>query len=272
MGLFKPLSTCDVYLHARKMTSFPLTRLHQIITPAFLVRRWPGVVFLFVLCAADPTQLIGQSEKSPIFPEQRHQELMEEIVFEPDEEEEEPEKEVADFDWDFNWDFDLSNTATLIIFLLLVAILGFLIFRILGDVDMRKRTRSEAEEEEAFVNLDEIEEEKMVAQGVSLSLLDRAENAGQFDVAVRLLYIKLLKELQDAGLIKYRRDYSNRDYQKQLSGTEFLTDFREVTVDYERYWYGKYTIEKLGYRLVQRKFNILSGRIPAPSTKAEPYA
>ena len=96
-----------------------------------------------------------------------------------------------------------------------------------------------------------------------MSLQERAEQAGQFTIAVRLLYIQLLKDLQDNGLLHYRRDYSNRDYQHQLSASPLLTDFRAVTVDYERYWYGKYPLDPLSYRLVKRKFGALSGRIAA---------
>jgi len=227
---------------------------------------------LLMLLLSFSFQLPAQTGESPIFPEKRHQELIEEITFTPKEEEEEEEIPEEEIDWDFNWDFDLSNTTTLIIFICLVAALGYLIFRILGDVEMRKRTRLEGEDDQEYINLEDIEEEKHVAAGVSLSLLERAENAGQYDVAVRLLYIQLLKNLQDAGLIAYRRDYSNRDYQQQLAGTEVLADFRDVTIDYERYWYGKYTIEKLGYRLVQRKFNVLGNQISSLSAKVSHHA
>ncbi|SER17408.1 hypothetical protein SAMN05444359_12676 [Neolewinella agarilytica] len=230
------------------------------------------MIVLFCLLLISGGHTLAQNDKSPVFPEKRHQELMEEISFLPEDEEEKEEEEPPEPDWDFNWDFNLSNTTTIIIFSILIAALGFLIYRMLGDVNMRKRTREEGDEDQEFIDLEDLEEEKLVATGVSLSLLERAEEAGQFDVAVRLLYIQLLKELQDAGLIQYRRDYSNRDYQNQLLGKEVLTDFREVTIDYERYWYGKYAIEKLGYRLVQRKFNVLSSQIASSSAKVSPHA
>lgn len=251
------------------MVSYSPTFLARYIYPVFAAgRRWIILFFALLLSAG---QVTAQGDKSPVFPEKRHQELIEEITFLP-KEKKETEEELPEPDWDFNWDFDLSSTTTIIIFGLLIAALGFLIYRILGDVSMRKRTRQDGDDDQDFIDLEDIEEEKLVATGVSLSLLERAENAGQYDVAVRLLYIQLLKELQDAGLIQYRRDYSNRDYQKQLVGKAVLTDFRDVTIDYERYWYGKYAIEKLGYRLVQRKFNVLSNQISASSAKVLPHA
>lgn len=212
---------------------------------------------------------------SPVFPTERHQELMEELSYQKDKEEVVEEEEETEDWWENasyeNWKIDLSSGTSIFILLVMLAGLGFLIFRILGDVEMRKRTKGDKEEQEA-INLDELEEEHLVAEGVSLSLLERAEKAGQYDIAVRLLYIQLLKELQDGGLIKYRRDYSNRDYQHQLRNTAFLPDFREVTAEYERFWYGKYPIERLGYRLVYSKFNILNAAIQSATAKPDTYA
>jgi len=220
----------------------------------------------------------GTNETSAVFPAERRNELLKELEYSKDvpEEEEETIDERSNWeDWfnfgDYeNWNIDLSNGTTILILLILLVGLGFFVYRMLGDVSLRKRTRGEGDDQDE-INIEDIEEEKLVAEGVSLTLLQRAENAGQFDVAVRLLYIQLLKELQDGGLIKYRRDFSNRDYQNQLYNSNFLNDFREVTADYERYWYGKYPIERLGYRLVNRKFNTLNAAIQASTTKPDPY-
>jgi hypothetical protein len=201
--------------------------------------------------------LPGQRTASPVFPTERH-------------EEENLNNWFDELDSYENWTINLSDGTTLIILLLLLAGLGYLIYRMLGDVDMRKRTKGKKGEQDE-INISEIEEEQLVAEGVSLTLLQRAENAGQFDVVVRLLYIQLLKELQDGGLIKYRRDFSNRDYQNQLHHSVFLNDFRDVTADYERYWYGKYPIERLSYRLVHRKFTALNAAIQTATAKPDSY-
>ncbi|WP_157471967.1 hypothetical protein [Neolewinella persica] len=229
------------------------------------------ILFLFLSPFAFMAQ---ENQSSPMFPAERHQELREDLAYEQKKQEEEKLEEDLEKWWNFeayeNWSFDLSSGTSIVILVLLLAGLGFLIFRILGDVEMRKRTR-EAGEEQDEINIDDLEEEVLVAEGVSVSLLERAERAGQYDVAVRLLYIQLLKELQDGGLIKYRRDFSNRDYQQQLRHTAFLQDFREVTANYERFWYGKYPIERLGYRLVYGKFTTLNAAIQAATAKPDPY-
>ncbi|MBC6994397.1 hypothetical protein QWY85_01580 [Neolewinella lacunae] len=241
--------------------------------------RWPfpvagrlaTVALPLVMALAIFPALSAQNSPSPAFPTDRHRELMEDISFKPIEVDEAAEPAEDPFEWtDFNWKIDLSDNATLFIALLLLLALGLLIFRMLGDIELRKRTQDAAPDERIDIN--SIEEEQLVAAGVSLSLLERAENAGQFDLAVRLHYIQLLKELQDGKLIKYRRDFSNRDYQNQLRRSDFLADFRAVTADYERFWYGKYPIDRLSYRLVQRKFSVLNQRIQTATTKPADYA
>ncbi|CAH1001351.1 hypothetical protein LEM8419_02252 [Neolewinella maritima] len=200
---------------------------------------------------------------SDLFPATRHQELREELTYEPEEEVvEEPAAPVR-------FDFDLSSFRSPLVVgiaLALVLGLGFLIYRILGDLAVKRR--QQATPPTTGVTVQEIVEEELMQQGVSLSMLERAEAAGQYDIAVRLRYIDALKSLQDAGLIRYRRDYSNRDYREQLADHPLRTDFVRVVEAYERYWYGRYAIDRLSYRLVERDFRTLSEQIAVPTTTA----
>lgn len=231
------------------------------------------VTVLLVLGGPSPAD--AQESRSPVFPTERHRELMKKLDFSPPEEEKETEEKEAAEEasgeawWDRlrgDWfdgsdgNFSLTSTTSGIIFSVLILLLGLLIYRILGDVSLRKRKRGKEDDEDRIV-IGDIEEEQLIAEGVSLSLLEQAERGGQFDVAVRLLYIQLLKELQDAGLIKYRRNFSNRDYQHQLHGKDVLADFHAVTTEYQRYWFGKYPVDRLSYRNTYLRFTALNERI-----------
>lgn len=250
---------------------FTITLISKILSRLTTGKGVVGWVLLLLLFPVTG-EVKAQEGRSPVFPAERHRELMEELDFSlPDEKEPEEAEEVVEdndesdgsdwFDWDWgDGDFSFTSGISIFIFVILLILLGLLVYRMLGDVSLRKRTRSE-EDDTDRIDINDIEEEKLVAAGVSLSLLERAERAGQFDVAVRLMYIQLLKELQDAGLIKYRRDFSNRDYQNQLRGKDVLPDFRAVTAEYERYWFGKYPIDRLSYRNTYQRFQALNERI-----------
>ncbi len=214
---------------------------------------WLSPRAIILLCCLGTAACRAQADTSG-FPEARYRELLEEVRFEPPVEEDEP----AATAWEIG-DIDLPEPIAYAILGLLLLPLAYLVYRILNDIDLRRRTREE--EDPGLIQIEDIEEEALVASGVSLSLQERAEKAGRFDVAVRLLYIQLLKDLQDGRLIRYRRDYSNRDYRRQLRNSDLLTDFHAVTIDYERYWFGKYPIDPLSYRLVKRKFSALTSRL-----------
>ncbi|WP_420458913.1 DUF4129 domain-containing protein [Neolewinella sp.] len=219
---------------------------------------------LLLLCTPLWSQADGGG--SVIFPAERLTELREELVYEPEEERELVEP-LQPIDWNLQLD-NLRSPLVLAIAIALLLGLGLLIYRILGDLEVKRRRQHEAEAQ--GVNVTEIVEEELVEQGVSLSLLERAEAAGQYDIAVRLLYIALLKSLQDAGLLRYRRDFSNRDYRQQLREHPAQADFVRVTQAYERYWYGKYPIDRLSYRLVYKDFGALTDRI-APAITTSPH-
>ena len=252
-----------------------MNRLLSPLTQLLFRLRLPGLCRLALLLLVATGSAFGQERANNLFPEARHRELREEVVFTPPAEKEvEPEKDPVDLDPFDGWevgDLKLSKEVTYLILGILLLGIGFLVYRVLGDVELRQRTKK-ADDDQDEIRIDEIEEEALVASGVSLSLQERAENAGQFDIAVRLLYIQLLKDLQDNGLIRYRRDYSNRDYQIQLGKSELLPDFQDVTIDYERYWYGKYAIDPLSYRLVKRKFAALTSRVGLTTKTTSPYA
>jgi len=61
-------------------------------------------------------------------------------------------------------------------------------------------------------------------------------------MAVRWLYLKALRLLNEQALIKYHIQATNRDYMQQLSGVALGGPFRWLTVTYERVWYGEFPV------------------------------
>src|SRR5205085_92934 len=58
--------------------------------------------------------------------------------------------------------------------------------------------------------------------------------AGQnYRSAVRLLYLRTLKELSDHNIIDYRNGSTNRDYLIQLYNTPYYQDFFRLTRSFE---------------------------------------
>ncbi len=91
--------------------------------------------------------------------------------------------------------------------------------------------------------------------------IDKATSQGNYRMATRLMYLRLLKNLSDRGLIKYSQDKTNFDYLLQMHSTSYYSDFFKVTRDYEYSWYGKFDISERAFHLIRKDFDHFESRI-----------
>lgn len=93
--------------------------------------------------------------------------------------------------------------------------------------------------------------------------LDKIINAaiadGDFRLAVRFLYLKLLKLLNNNGIIEWEKNKTNKDYRMELEKTRFKKPFGNLTYLYEYVWYGNFMIEYDKFNYIKTDFeNIYS--------------
>jgi hypothetical protein len=62
--------------------------------------------------------------------------------------------------------------------------------------------------------------------------------------AVRYLYLKSLRLLVDRGMIRFHQQSTNQEYLRQLSALPQAAPFRELTIAYEKVWYGEFPINE----------------------------
>ncbi|WP_116108710.1 DUF4129 domain-containing protein [Lewinella sp. IMCC34191] len=214
-------------------------------------------LFFFTFCAFPAVAIAQDSE---IFPADRLEALREEIVFEaPVAREETAGAPVGSSAPDLS---DLPMPVLVGIGGMLLGALGLLVYALLKGW-RRSAGNKSVNQPELFH--DEIDEETLVKHGVDPNLLAQAEKTGQFDLAIRLHYLHTLQILNEGGQIRYRKDFSNRDYLQQLREHPIRDDFDQVTRDYERYWYGQYPLDTLSYRLVRSRFDRITEQVAGPA-------
>ncbi len=131
-----------------------------------------------------------------------------------------------------------SAIGHIVLWLLLAALVGFVLYRILlgdGRIFARSNKRvGEAADEQSSISEDDLLhnnwEEKLRA----------ALDAGNTRMAIRYSYMYLLQLLQSHDLIDYRQDKTNSAYYHELSGHAVRQSFRQLTRDYEYAWYGNF--------------------------------
>jgi hypothetical protein len=91
--------------------------------------------------------------------------------------------------------------------------------------------------------------------------IDRAIQKGEFRLAVRLMYLRLLKDLSERNIIDYSQDRTNFDYLSQLNPTAYYTDFFRITRNYEFSWYGQFEVNEKTFQIIQNDFNHFSRKL-----------
>lgn len=72
--------------------------------------------------------------------------------------------------------------------------------------------------------------------------------------AVRLLYLRTLKDLSDKNLINYTHEKTNADYLFQLAGTSYYKNFFRLTRDFDYTWYGQFELSLEKFSIIQNDF------------------
>ena len=75
-------------------------------------------------------------------------------------------------------------------------------------------------------------------------LIEDALLKKDFRRAVRLHFLKLLKELSDKNFITWKIDKTNNDYSIELSNSKYSEHFKELTHLYEYIWYGDFQLDE----------------------------
>jgi hypothetical protein len=84
--------------------------------------------------------------------------------------------------------------------------------------------------------------------------IDKAISNGNYRLAIRLMFLRLLKNLSDRRVIEYKQDRTNFDYLAQLHSTKYYTDFFRLTRNYEYSWYGQFDIEPEKFTIIKKDF------------------
>lgn len=85
--------------------------------------------------------------------------------------------------------------------------------------------------------------------------IDKAAAQGNYRLAIRLMYLRLLRNLSERNIIQYKQDKTNFDYLMQLQSTSYYRDFFRVTRHYEYSWYGEFNVSPDAYSIIRHEFD-----------------
>jgi hypothetical protein len=85
-------------------------------------------------------------------------------------------------------------------------------------------------------------------------LIDESLANKDFRKAIRLHFLRTLKDLSDRELIKWKIDKTNYDYSLELSNSKYSSSFNELALLYDHVWYGDFKIDEEKYNQLSKKF------------------
>jgi hypothetical protein len=93
------------------------------------------------------------------------------------------------------------------------------------------------------------------------TLIAQEIEKGNFNLALRFVYLKLLQSLTHLHYINWQKDKTNREYMLELSQKSFIGEFKNITNIYEYVWYGKFQISTGDFLAVKDNVNLLITRL-----------
>ena len=88
-------------------------------------------------------------------------------------------------------------------------------------------------------------------------LINSAVQNNNYKLAVRYLFLKLLKLLSDEEIIQYRKDKTNHQYLKEIDDIQVSNAFKDTAYRFEWIWYGDFPIDKAQMENSKNEFNKL---------------
>jgi hypothetical protein len=153
-----------------------------------------------------------------------------------------------------------QNTTLYQTLLWMLAVGGFIAFLIIylsnSNISLFRRSKTMATHE-SDVDMDDI-----FAINYS-SEIEKAVAAGNYRLAIRLHFLKLLRGMSERNIIQYTHDRTNFDYLLQVHHAPWYQQFFRITRNYEYVWYGQFDIDREKFDSINKDFDSLERQLPS---------
>jgi hypothetical protein len=201
---------------------------------------------------------VNPSEK--VWQDEKWNELKKEYTYNPDEkEEEEEEEEEEDMLFEEHSsnsvidslnDFFTSPLGKMLAIVIAASLLIFLIVKLISGKPIIANNKIKPIQEIDLENPDELPEEDTLDR-----LLRNALERKDYKTAVRILYLRIIRQMAESNYINWQKDKTNRDYLNEMRQRSHYRSFRDLTLVYEVIWYGDKEIADLDYQRVSQLFS-----------------
>ncbi|MCM4160662.1 DUF4129 domain-containing protein [Antarcticibacterium flavum] len=150
----------------------------------------------------------------------------------------------------------LTFLLKLLPYLIIIAILGFIVWLFIR-LNPGASFLGEMEQPGVIFN----EEEEIIQKADISGLIEEAIARGDYRLAVRYYYLRLLKQLDSNGIINYEYQKTNADYLAEIKENELQNSVRRIIRLYNFIWYGNFEVSAGDFNRVQENFNKINATL-----------
>lgn len=172
----------------------------------------------------------------------------------PKEEEEEVQDEpvdTSDFDLDGSiFDGNWSGFFRIFFFIIVIGLLTFIIMKLMGSTAFL--SNKNVDKTNLKYSIEKVEED--IHQADLEDFAQHAIDKQDYKLAIRLYFLQILKDLSSNNFIKWKRNKTNKEYVREMSGTDLFKEFRAISRLFERVWYSDVTVQEHQFNRLRPKF------------------
>jgi hypothetical protein len=139
---------------------------------------------------------------------------------------------------------------SVVFYVLIIGLLAFIVIRLLilkGLLNINPKTQKTISI--TLQNFEDNLEEADLQQ-----LLNMAVDKEDYPLAIRIQFLTIIKQLNESKLIIWKKDKTNGDYLKEFKNNQYYADFRQITMVFEKIWYGGISLTITDYMLISGMF------------------
>lgn len=94
------------------------------------------------------------------------------------------------------------------------------------------------------------------------NLIEKSYQEKNYALAVRYLYLSLLKDLNARDIIRWRIDKTNEEYVREVKDPVVQKGFKDLTLLFEYVWYGEFPLDEDTFKNIRAQFTDFKTKIP----------
>ncbi|AEE20470.1 secreted protein [Dokdonia sp. 4H-3-7-5] len=105
------------------------------------------------------------------------------------------------------------------------------------------------------------DDEELIQRQDLDQLIEQAIAAGNYRLAVRFYYLRVLQKMSEHDLIDWQVQKTNHDYLFEIEDLNLRNQFRKVTDIYDYIWYGNFEVDETAFAKAKTSFTQINNQL-----------